>query len=213
MLRGYRSQYVALGKALPPNAKGDAALPPPVAGLRPARFLDWLPFQDQIDYKKFKTPRDLYDRLRAWEYDLAWMSPREAPSLQEEILWNVFAKSLGGAAVRRVLHWRRCPPRPPAEPPYQVLIRRNAAKPDGLYPIEALSSSSHLPPTLRFQAKPNKVGWAPSLLDEAKVVLLGSSNALDAAANERLNREFRPIPAAPAAVSPSSSVGEARCLQ
>ena len=67
--------------------------------------------------------------------------------------------------------------------------------PNGLYPIEMLSSTDLLPPTMRFHALPSKTAPSPGdLLGEAKVVLMGGPGGFDAAATERLNREFRPIP-------------------
>jgi hypothetical protein len=201
ILRGHRSQYVALGNALPKNAKILLHYNHVSLGFDRTVYLDWISFQDKVDYRNFRTPRDLYDKLRALGIThLVWIqsSGRQAPSRQEEIIWGVFADSLQNRQQFGEFTMAPMPTTPPpAEAPYQVLTVGVPGLPDGLYPIEMLSSSEHLPPTLRFNARPAKTAYSPgALIDEAKVVLIGGSGGLDAAANERLGRDFRSIPAA-----------------
>jgi hypothetical protein len=202
ILKGYRSQYVALGEALPKNAKILLHYNHPSLGFNRTVYLDWVPFQDQIDYRKFRTPRDLYDRLRAVGIThLVWIQgSRPATSHAEEILWGIFSDSLQQRQRQQFGEFTMAPmpaTPPPAEAPYQVLVLGVPDLPDGLYPIQALTSNGHLPPELQFHARPSKTAYTPAaLIDEAKVVLVGTPSGLDGSANEKLNREFRPVQAA-----------------
>jgi hypothetical protein len=199
VLKGHRSQFVALGNALPTNAKILMHYNHVSLGFDRTVYLDWMPFQDQVDYRKFKTPRDLYDRLRALGIThLVWIpGQRPAPSYAEEILWAVFADSLQHRQQFGEFTMSPMPATPPpVEAPYDVLAIGVAGLPDGIYPIQALTNNNQLPPALRFHASPRKTAYAPgALIDEAKVVLVGATNGLDAAANEKLNRDFRPVQA------------------
>jgi len=195
-----RSQYVALGNALPPDATILMHNNHGTLGFNRRVFLDWIGFQGAIDYRLFKTPRDLYDRLRALGIThVVWVPfQRELSTKQEEIIWNLFAETLQNRRQFGEFTVAPLPAAPPpVEAPYQVLVVGVAGLPDGLYPIQMLSSTDLLPPTMRFHALPSKTAPSPgALLDEAKVVLMGGAAGLDPAASERLNRDFRPVQAA-----------------
>jgi hypothetical protein len=200
ILAANRSQYVALGESLPPKATILMHNSHVTLGFNRRVFLDWVGFQGAIDYRLFKTPRDLYDRLRALGIThVVWMPGQRATSTkQEEIIWNLFAETL---QPRRQFGEFTVAPlpavAPPVEAPYRVLVVGVPELPNGLYPIETLSSTDLLPPTMRFHAMPIKTATSPGeLLGEAKVVMMGGSGGLDAAANQRLEREFRQIPGA-----------------
>jgi hypothetical protein len=200
VLKGYRSQYVALGESLPANARILLHYQHVSLGFNRPVTLDWVPFQDQIDYRRFRTPRELYDRLRALGIThLVWVpGTRPAPSRAEEILWAVFADSLHQRQQFGEFAVAPMPATPPpVEAPYQVLVLAVPGLSDGIYPIQALSSNDQLPPALQFHARPSKTAYTPAaLIDEAKVVLIGTPSGMDPAVSERLNRDFRPIQAA-----------------
>jgi len=195
----YASEYVAIGNALPADAVVMLHAHQLSLGIDRPVYLDWLSFQDQIDYAKFKTPRALYERLRALGVThLVWPPPqRPAPSRQEEIIWGVFAESLRPQQKFGDLTLAPMPVLPPPDDaPYQVLVIGMPDLPDGLYPIEMLSSSAQLPPVLRFYAKPAR-RWSPDAFpEEAKVVMMGAApREIDAATQERFNTQFKAIAA------------------
>jgi hypothetical protein len=164
-------------------------------GINHPVILDYLGFQGVIDYRLFRTPRDVYDRFRALGVThVAWVGGRSTATRQEEILFGVFVELLH---PRQQFGEYAVAPMPASPPPvenaYEVLVAGVSGLPDGLYPIESLSSSDLLPPAMRFNAGPRKGGAPATLLGEARVVLIGASASIDAATNERLNREFRPI--------------------
>lgn len=198
IIASHRSQYVALGNSLPKNATILMHNNHITLGFDRRVFLDWVGFQGAIDYRTFKTPREMYDRLHALGIThVVWVPGQRAMSTkQEEILWNIFAETLHDR--RQFGEYTLAPfpaAPPPVEAPYQVLVVGVPDLPNGLYPIERLSSTDLLPPTMRFHALPSKTAPAPGdLLGDAKVVLMGGSGGFDAAANERLERDFRQIP-------------------
>jgi hypothetical protein len=198
ILAGYRSEYVAIANALPKDAVILFHNNHTTLGFDRPLYFDWLGFQGEIDYRQFKTPRDVWERFHQLGITHVIWVPGQRPlaTKQEEILWNVFAETLtdrrqfGGYTMAPL---PKVPP--PVEAPYQVLVVGVPGLPDGLYPIESLSNSELLPPAMRFQAKPAKTAPSPgALLADAKAVLMGGAASLDAPANEQLNREFRPIP-------------------
>jgi len=199
----FRSEYAALGDALPANAVVMLHAHHLSLGFNRPVYLDGLSVQDQIDYAAFKTPRALHDRLRALGVThVVWGTPHgPPPSRQQEIIWGAFAESLRPRQKFGELTLASMPATPPPdEAPYQVLVIGMPDLPDGLYPIEMLSSSDQLPPVLRFNARPVKA-WSPAAFpDEAKVVMMGSApREIDAATQARFNQQFRSI-AAPAGV-------------
>jgi hypothetical protein len=199
ILAGYRSQYVALGNALPPDATILFHNNHCTLGFDRRVIFDWVGFQGLIDYRLFKTPRDVWDRFHAVGVThVVWVPGQRAlATKQEEILWNVFAETLQDR--RQFGEYTVAPlPKtpPPAEAPYQVLVVGVSGLADGLYPIDQLSSTELLPPAMRFQAQPAKTAPSPgALLDEAKVVLMGGGG-LDPAATEKMNRDFSQVPGA-----------------
>jgi hypothetical protein len=197
LLRASRADYVAIGNSLPPDAKvllHDFHLS---LGINRPIILDWLGYQDQIDYASFETPRALHDRLRALGVThVVWVpGQREAPTRQEEILWGLFVETLRPKQDFGPFSVAALPTSPPAaEPPYQVMVVGMPGLDDGLYPIQALSNAPQLPPPLHFTARPSKTAPSPAaLLDEARVVLAGASATLDATVSLRLDNEFRPV--------------------
>jgi hypothetical protein len=196
ILESYRSEYVAIANALPKDATILFHNNHTTLGFDRRLYFDWLGFQGEIDYRQFKTPRDVWERFHQLGITHVIWVPGQRPlaTKQEEILWNAFAETLqdrrqfGGYTMAPL---PKVPP--PAEAPYQVLVVGVPGLPDGLYPIESLSNSELLPPAMRFEAKPAKTAPAPgALLGDAKVVLMGGGG-LDPAATEQLNREFRQI--------------------
>jgi hypothetical protein len=163
--------------------------------------LDWIGFQGLFDYRLYRTPRDLYDRLRAVGVThVVWSSSSPpARSKQEELIFDAFVDDYAREPRRfgamNVIALRPTPP-PPVEP-YRVLVAGLSGYADGLYPIDALSTCEELPPRLQRYAPPAKAAAPPetvwSLLDDATAVFFGHDAAADGPTTERLNREFRPV--------------------
>ena len=200
-LEKYRREFVALGKSLPDNALLMLHDAHATLGIDKPVVLDWVGFQGLFDYRLYKTPRDLYDRLRALGVThVAWLpvSPT-ARSKQEEVIFDAFVDAVGHDArhfgAMSVLAVPPAPP-PPVDP-YRILVAGLGGYADGLYPIESLSTCEELPPPLQRPAPPSKTSVPPanvwSLLDEANVVFFGRDALPDGATTNRLNRDFRQI--------------------
>ena len=92
----YRREFVALGKSLPDNALLMLHDAHATLGIDKPVVLDWVGFQGLFDYRLYKTPRDLYDRLRALGVThVAWLpvSPT-ARSKQEEVIFDAFVDAV-----------------------------------------------------------------------------------------------------------------------
>jgi len=200
-LRAYRKEFVALGKYLPADAvlmlhDAHAAL-----GIDRRVVLDWIGFQGQFDYRLYRTPRDLYDRLRAVGVThVAWLpvSP-VARSKQEELIFDAFVDACGHE-VRRfgAMSVFALPPAPPPETaPYQVLMVGLGGYADGLYPVDVLSNCEEMPPQMQHVALPARTGAPPAgawtLLDDATAVFVGGTVQPDDATAQRMGRDFRQI--------------------
>ena len=197
----YRREFVALGNALP----GDALLmlhdAHATLGIDKPVVLDWIGFQGQFDYRLYRTPRDLYERLRALGVThVAWLpvSPT-ARSKQEEVIFDALVDGYAQAARHfGAMSVVALPPTPPPPiAPYRILVAGLGRYADGLYPIEALSTCEELPPDKQHYAAPSRTSVPPhnvwSLLDDANVVFFGHDALPDGPTTDRLNRDFRQI--------------------
>jgi len=207
-LANYRSQYVALGNALPKNAVVLLHNQHIMLGIDRTVYLDWIGFQTIIDYRTFKTPRDLYDHLRKIGVTHVVATPglRPAFTKQEEVIFDVFAQRyLTDRQHFSDLTLFKMPDTPPpVETPYQVVMLGMPSYPDGLYPVSALGNCVSYPAIMQYQAAPSRTAPSPaSLLDDANVVMVGTRAALDSTTSERLAKEFRSV----------QSYGDFRVLQ
>jgi len=199
-LAGYRSQYVALGKSLPKNAVVMIHNQHVSLGIDRPVILDWAGFQTIIDYRLFKTPRDLYDRLHeiGVTHVVVPATGRNAASLQDDVIFETFAHVYGQQRQQfsdlAVFPMPATPP--PAEAPYLVLVVDMGGYPDGLYGVDALTRCDQFPPNMRRQGTALRTGAPADLIGAAKVALIGPAG-LDGPTNERLAREFELIGSPP----------------
>jgi hypothetical protein len=201
----YRREYVALGQSLPASAVLMLHDSHSMLGIERPVLLDWVGFQGLFDYRLYKTPRDLYDRLReVGVTHVAWV-PKSPParSKQEELIFDAFVDTSGQSAQQfGPLSIFAMPPTPPPVPAYRVLAVGLGGYENGLYPVEALSTCEELPPHLQHHAAPSRTSASPdeiwTLLDDANAVFVGSAARPDGVTVDRLNREFRQLRAYPA---------------
>jgi hypothetical protein len=164
-------------------------------------LLDWIGFQGLFDYRRYRAPADLHERLRALGVThVAWVpSFLPARSKQEELIFDAFAdgNSRGTQRFGSISLFALPATPPPPAPAYAVLMVGMGGYSDGLYPVEALSTCEELPPHLQRYAPPSKSSAPPAdawtLLDEANAIFVGTQVRLDNAVRDRLDREFRPI--------------------
>ncbi len=202
----YRREYVALGQSLPGNAVLMLHHSHAMLGIDRPVLLDWIGFQGLFDYRLYKTPGDLYDRLRAVGVThVAWVpSSPPARSKQEELIFDAFADACGPGAQHfgAVSIFALPSTPPPPTPAYRVLAVGLGGYTDGLYPVDALSACEELPSHLQDHAAPSKTSTSRddvwTLLDEANAVFVGSMARPDGITVDRLNREFRQLRAYPA---------------
>jgi hypothetical protein len=162
-------------------------------------MMDWMGFQTIIDYRLFKTPRDLYDRLREIGVThVVWLQGNEAATMQAEIIFDVFVHVYGRDRQHfsELMVFPIPSTPPPREEVYKVVTIGVRGYPDGLYDVDALFRCDQLPPSFRKQGSALKVSPSPSaLLGEARVVLMSGGAAPDPETRERLTREFHEVPA------------------
>jgi hypothetical protein len=161
-------------------------------------YLDWIGFQTIIDYRTFKTPRDLYDHLRKIGVTHIVATPGVRPSFtrQEEALFDVFTQRYCTERQHfsELTVFKMPDTPPPVEAPYQVVMIGVSGYPDGLYPVSALGNCFSYPPIMQYQAAPSRTAPSPaSLIDDANVVMVGTRATLDDATSRRLAQEFRGV--------------------
>jgi hypothetical protein len=206
-LEKYRKEFVALGASLPPNAVLMLHDAHSMLGIARPVVLDWIGFQGLFDYRLYKTPRDLYERLRqVGVTHVAWLPAfLPARSKQEELIFDALAEAHRGVTKHfgAMEVFELAPEPPPALfRQYRVLAVGLGGYADGLYSVEALSTCEELPPPMQHYAAPLKTAAAPlsvwTLLDEADAAFIGAKTQLDARVAERLNRELRQVRASTA---------------
>jgi hypothetical protein len=197
-LKTYRSEFVELGRSLPENAKvllhdshGNLGIDRPV-------YLDWPGYQGVIDYREFRSPADLVRRLHELGITYVVHTPGAHPSdsKQEEVIFDAFAERYG--RVPRVyggLMMFPVPREPGTDHPYKVVaIGLGPAYPDGLYPVENLSTVETLPPQYLTWKGPSRTAPSPAaLLPEADAVIIGSNAALDGPTTQALTTSFHNV--------------------
>lgn len=194
-LQRYRSEYVALGESLPDNAVVLLHNQHIMLGIDRPVILDWSGFQTIIDYRNFRSARDLYDRLHELGVTHIVSVPGSFPAaaVQDEIVFTTFVgeycdkpRTFGSLAVTPMPKQR-----PPQDLLSPVLTIGSNEYPDGLYAVDSLSSSMWFPLVIKGKGGSLKTSPSPdTLLDEARVVVTGARTRLDKKTEQRLNSEF-----------------------
>ena len=194
---GYRSVYRSITRLLPRDARVLLHGTHLSLGIEREVIQDWAAFQGYVSYAGLRTPRELYDYLRARGITHLVYYPREraAPSKQEELLFYAFvsryAEQIGNAGGYRVLAMPDTAP--PLEQPYRVLVVGLSGYQDGIYPIEKLNTNEQLPPRVQRYARPEaQPGDLDSTLPEVDAVFVGARARLPAGLEERLRADFTP---------------------
>jgi hypothetical protein len=195
---GYLRPWVDLGKAVPRDGVLVLHNFHTSLGIDRKVLLDWIGFQGLIDYRTFRTPRDLYDRFRALGVTHVVLQPGSHPaaSKQEEAIFAAFyARHL---VSRRNFGGLELAPMPTAAPPveaaFRVLTFGIPGYADGVYGVEDLSNCEELPPALQRFASPRQAVPTP---DAARAALAGVDVALLATGalaefEAALQRDFLP---------------------
>src|SRR5262249_7639190 len=92
----YRSEYLAMSRALPRNAVVLLHEQHSMLGIDRPVLLDSAGFQGVVDYRNFRTMRDVYDRFRELGVThILWAPGAHPPSYrQEQILFDLFVYPL-----------------------------------------------------------------------------------------------------------------------
>lgn len=197
--KGYRSDYVAIGKALPHDAVVLLHGQHSMLGIDRPVLLDLAGFQGAIDYRTLRTPRDLYDRLRQLGVSHVIWAPGTDPGAyrQEDVVFDLFAHSLlpdaGSYGRLRVAEMPRDPPPRVTEP--QVVAWRVTGYPDGTYPVSALNACEIYPEKMKRYPKRaehplSRHGLAAALQHADAALIGGDEKDLDAAARKVLRSRF-----------------------
>jgi hypothetical protein len=198
---GYRRGYRDVGHSLPRDALVVLHESHVSLGINRRILLDLAGFQGLIDYRVFRSPRDMYDRFAELgvTHLLVPAGSHTASSKQEDVIFDTFAgfyatrtADVGGFAV-----YAMPATPPPVEPSLRVLSVGIAGYADGIYPVESLGRCELLPPDMQTFSAPQipmqGPGDAASLLSKAGAVLVAGSSSLDDKARDALAKEFRPV--------------------
>jgi hypothetical protein len=201
-LNGYRAGFIAVGNALPADAKVVLHSSHLSLGINRELVLDWTGFQGLISYSAMRTPQELFQRFKDLGITHLVQVPHERPSSskQEEVLWDTFvagyATSLGNIGGHEVF---AMPSRsPPKESPYRVAAFGLSGYSDGVYPVESMGTIEDLPAHLQKYASPSIPlrADAPNVVSsigEVDAVFVGPRARLNSAANEVLRRDFHDV--------------------
>ncbi|HEY8947065.1 MAG TPA: hypothetical protein VIM73_22630 [Polyangiaceae bacterium] len=193
ILKTYREGYVQLGRSVPSDAKLLIHTFGPSLGIDRDLFMDSVGFQGLIDYRKFRTPRELFRELRGLGITHLVHEPGGvygSPTIQEDILFFSLV-SRYGTPVRNFhgLFLTAMPEKPPPEEqPYKVMLIGFRDPVDGLYPIEELFNPLIVPAHHRHKPRVQRRA------DEANPSELAS--AADAVVVERdakLDRDWKKL--------------------
>lgn len=180
---GFLATYVAIGEALPKDAKLLLHNLHLSLGINRDVFLDSEGMQGLITYRYSRTPRELFDYYRSIGITHILDSPDGILpwSRQAQVLYLAFVNRY---AVRmpppgggyRLMAMPDTPP--PAEAPYQVLCMHLGPYEDGLYPVNTLYKLDSIPVYLqnyRKPARPASGSTLTELLHSADAVMLGET--------------------------------------
>jgi hypothetical protein len=201
ILKTYREGYVQLGRSVPGDAKLLIHTFGPSLGIDRDLFMDSVGFQGLIDYRKFRTPRELFAELHGLGITHLVHEPGGAygsPTIQEDIVFFGLA-SRYGTPVRNFqgLFLTALPEKPPPEEqPYKVVLVGFRDPSDGLYPIEELFSPQMLPERHRHKPRVQRRAdeASPSeLAREASAVVVARGSELDPDWKRLVDEDFERI--------------------
>jgi hypothetical protein len=197
---GYRSQFLAINKALPKNARVLLHTSHLTLGIEREVVMDWDAFQGFISYDELRTERELYDYLKARGITHFLLEPRvrSAPTKQEEVLFMGLlrhAEPAGNFGHFRLYRFPKKPP--PARPPYRVVTVGLGRYADGLYPIQKLNTHEYLPPYVQRFAAPDQplpggTEERLAMIEQADAVIVGAS-IRDPALTAALQQNFSEV--------------------
>lgn len=178
----YGAERVAIGRALPRNAKVLLHSTHVNLGIDRPVLLDWLGMQGLIDSRTFRSPRDLYDRAHALGVTHIVFHPGflTAPTKQDEVIFAAFADRCRSVTMTfgdlRLIPMPEIAP--PTEAPYTVLVIGVGDYPDGVYDVAALSINETMPGNLQKHGGPRfpiAIAAAAQALASVDAVLLGDA--------------------------------------
>lgn len=182
---GFRSEFRAVHRATPPDAKILLHHFRRSLGIEREIVLDWVGQQGLITYADLGGFRALHERYAAIGITHLLHSPggKPAPTKQDEILFHGYLRLHGVDRKRHgsfeLARLAQTPP-PPDPETFHVFVERVRHYRDGLYPLRALSVVEGLPEHLRkfpLPEAPLAKGQASALVSRAHALVLGSKAA------------------------------------
>ena len=197
-LQDYRSEYLALNASLPKDAVVMLHYLHGSLGIERQVILDWAGYQGLIDHRRFRTPGELYARLKqiGVTHIVTGPNPHAADYRQEEVIFDAFVDRYGRSPQRfGSLNLFPMPEAaPPPEAPFKILAIGLPGYKDGLYPVESLSTCETLPPAYQHRADPARTATSfATLVPDVQAALIGQNVTLDGPTQELLNREFHEV--------------------
>ena len=202
-LDGYRSPFVAVRDALPPDAVVVLHTSHITLGIDRDVLQDWDMTQGYINYASLQSAREIYEYLRARGVTHLLTEPhaRGAPTKQTEVLFNELLSSYAQPVRGSFGHFRlfKFPKTaPPLEAPYQVVMIGVGRYQSGRYPIKKLDANEYLPAYKQVYQAPDEALPADSraraaMLEHADAVFVSTAARLDGAADEVLKRQFSSV--------------------
>jgi hypothetical protein len=198
---GYRQGFRAVGKHLPVESLSVLHNAHLTLGMNRRILLDWIGFQGLIDYRAFRTPREMYDRFAELGVTHLIVIPgwHPADTKQEEVIFHTFVSFYAKrqADVGGFVIYEMPASPPPAQRPLEVLSIGLGGYSDGVYRIQDLGTVETLPPRFVRFARPEQpvreAAEIEQMLGGVDAALIASSYRLVGKASEVLNAKFRSV--------------------
>jgi hypothetical protein len=196
----YRSAFLAIGRALPPDAVVMLHTSHVSLGIDRRLVLDWAGFQGLLSYAEVHNPEELLRMYRGVGLTHVLYSPGErvASTIQEEVVFQALVRQLdppistaGGFRLLRLPRQVAA-----ANHPYRVLALGLYGYGSGVFPVDRLFTNEYVAPAKRRYASPSAP--APTSAAELQAldvdaVVVGASASLNQAQTNFLRRGFSSI--------------------
>lgn len=197
-----RSDFKAIGEALPKDAKVILHHYRPNLGIDRDIYLDWAGQQGLILYEGLHGPRGIYDYWRSlgMTHILHLPGHHIAPTVHEDVIFNHFINRYGKGRRRfggiELVEIPAEPPPPDA--PYFVLAAGIGGYKDGLYPVESMKTYDGMPKAMHKYAPPEvplprDAEAQKALLARATAVVQGAKPGLDPTVKAAIDAEFSSV--------------------
>ena len=195
----YRHEYLAMSRALPPDARVLLHNSHGSLGILREVLLDVAGFQGLIHYDHITTPRGFYSYLRALgiTHLIDDMRGSPASTAQEQAIWDAFITGWGRpiGEFEGYRMYRMPDGSPPEQQDYRVGLIHIDSYADGIYDVKQLHTMRFLPADIRAYEEPragapaDRSTW-PEFFAQAEVMLVAHDVDLEQPTQRLLRKRY-----------------------